>query len=127
MQHSTSPTCIRNMGFLCHIVKEICSAHDIKRPKSEVTVTVTLKQYTTINNPNTNLLRYAQDTIILGRQRQEVKVKVTQKRIHNTLHPKMHPSTEFGIPTFNIKGGMLQTRCEDSGTLNGQCDYFLGA
>ena len=65
--------------------------------------------------------------IILGRLRQEVKVKVTPKMVHNTLHPNMHPQSDLGIHTFNSKGGMLQTRCEDSGTLNGQCDYPLGA
>ena len=48
------------------------------------------------------------------------------KMLYNILHPKMHPHIDFGIPTFNSKGGMLQTRCEDSGTLNGQCDYHLG-
>ena len=43
MQHSTTPTCIPNMGFLCHVVKEIRSTHDFKRPKSEVKITVSPK------------------------------------------------------------------------------------
>ena len=58
---------------------------------------------------------------------QEVKVKVTPEMVHNTLHPKLHPHINFGIPTFNSKGDILQTLCEDSGTLNGQCDFSLGA
>ena len=74
-----------------------------------------------------NLLKYAKDTIILGQLRQEVKVKVTPKLVHYTLRPKMHSHTDLGVPTFNSKGGMLQTRCEDSGTLNGLCDYPLSA
>ena len=39
--------------------------------------------------------------------RPEVKVTVTPKMVHNTLHPKMNP--EFEIPTFNSMGGMLRT------------------
>ena len=52
------------------------------------------------------MLRYAKETIILGRLRQEVKAKVTPKIVHNTLYPKMHPHIEFGIHTFNIKGSI---------------------
>ena len=63
---------------------------------------------------------------ILGRLRQEIKFKVTLKMVHSTLHPKMHPHIDFGIPTFNSKGGMLHTRCEDSRTLIRQCDYPSG-
>ena len=72
-------------------------------------------------------MRIAQETLILGRLKQEVKVKVSQKIVHNTLNPNMHPHTEFGIPTFNSKEGILQARCEESGNLNGQCDCPLGA
>ena len=35
--------------------------------------------------------------------------------LHNTFNSKIHRHTEFGVPTFNSKVGMLQTRCEDSG------------
>ena len=74
-----------------------------------------------------NFMRYAKDTTILGRLSQEDKVKVTSKIVHSTLHPKMHPHIDFGIPTFISKGSMLHTGCEDSGLLNGQCDYPLRA
>ena len=40
-------------------------------------------------HPNTNLGKYAQDTIILG-PRPEVKVTVTLKMVRNTLHPKIY-------------------------------------
>ena len=79
------------------------------------------------NQQTRNWPRYAKDKIILGQLRQEVKVKVTPKIVHNTLHLLMHPHIDFGIPTFNSKEGMLQTHCEDLGTLNVQCDYPLGA
>ena len=39
--------------------------------------------------------------------RPEVKVTMTPKMVHNTLHPKMNP--EFGIPTFNSMEAMLRT------------------
>ena len=65
LQHSTSPKCIPNLGFLCHKVKEICSTHDFKRPKSEVKVTVTPKLYATINNTKMHLnMKFAE--ICLG-------------------------------------------------------------
>ena len=50
---------------------------------------------------------------------------MTLNMVHNTLHPKMHPHTDFGIPSFNSNGDMPQTRCEDSGTANGQSDELL--
>ena len=64
-----------------------------------------------------NIRRYAQETTILG-LRPEVSVTVTPKTILDTLHPKMHPHTEFGIPTCTFKTieDMLRTRCEDSDT-----------
>ena len=44
--------------------------------------------------------RYVLDTIIL-QTRSEVKVKVTQKWYETLRHQKLHPHTNFGIPTFN--------------------------
>ena len=96
----------------------ICSAHDLKRPKSEVTVTVTPKQYATTTTPTKfseicSGHDYSRTTEARGQ------VQSDPKMVNNTLHPKMHPNTEFGIPTFNSKEGMLQTQREDSGTLTG--------
>ena len=51
--------------------------------------------------------RYAWDIITLG-LRPEVKVTVTKQMVHDTLHPKIHPHTDFGIPAFNSVGGLLQ-------------------
>ena len=52
---------------------------------------------------------YAKGTIILGRLRREAKVKVTLKTVRNTMHPNIKPHIDFGIPTYNGKGGMLWT------------------
>ena len=43
MQHSTTPLCIlkSNLGCLFHIVKGLCSVHDLKRTEVKVKVTVT--------------------------------------------------------------------------------------
>ena len=47
-----------------------------------------------------------------------IKVTVIPKR-DTTLHnPKMHPNSEFLIPTSNNIGDMLLTRCEHSNTLD---------
>ena len=93
------------------ILKDQSQRSRSQRPKNS-----TLQSTTPKCIPTRNLLRYARDTIILVWLSQEVKVKVTPKMVHNTLHPKMHPHTDFGIPTFNSNWGMLQTRCEVSDT-----------
>ena len=48
------------------------------------------------------------DTIILL-TRSEVNVKATQKWYVMLRHPKLHPHSKFGIPTFNNIRDMLRT------------------
>ena len=38
------------------------------------------------------------------------KVIVTQKWYATLRHPKMHPHTQFGIPTFNNVGDIIWTQ-----------------
>ena len=56
--------------------------------------------------------RYAPDSMQFLENRSEVKFKVTVTQLwYGTLpHPKMHPHTNFEIPTSNNKRNTLPTR-----------------
>ena len=47
--------------------------------------------------------------------RSEVKIIVTKKWYATPCHPKMHPQTEFGIPTSNNIGDMAWIRSVTNG------------
>ena len=87
--------------------------------RSEVKFKVTVTQlwyaslrHTKFENPTSNNIRYALDTIIL-KNRSEVNVPVTRKWYATLRHPKMYPHTKFGIPTSKNIRDMDRTRKRD--------------
>ena len=54
--------------------------------------------------------RYAPDSMQFLETRSEVKFTVTQLRYGTLRHPKMHPHTEFEIPTSKNISDMLRTQ-----------------
>ena len=109
MQHSSTPICIPIWDFYVIKFRKYAPYTILKdqsqRSRSQWPQNSRLHEQHKNASKTRNLLRYARDTIILGWLRQEVKVKVTQKMLHNTLNSKIHRHTEFEIPTFNSKVG----------------------
>ena len=118
-------------GFLCHMVsiKEICSAHDFNRPKSEVNahgfnrlksevnVTVTLKQYAKINSTKIHAnTKFAE--ICSGHHYSRTEARGRHTAQNGTQHFESQDASTYLIwySYFKSIGGMLWTRCEDPDT-----------